>query len=320
MIQPHIHDTSFIPYSFNAFSPFGTFDPYSQLSNVLNSKEYQPRKALSTGDNAGRADSGNGAIIPSNTPSFAVAGGSPGSTTNNSPIPVNEFGLPPSLVPLSYTGGINENPISLAPYNFNSYPLIYDQFNGYAPSGYLPHFGYYPPAIYGYPNHRKPSLISPGQGGSEGVAVANRNGLESGVSASTNGDGIPGTGFGVSGEGADNQVSYSRDDDTADAASAATGGVGAESDVSGDDRQGTDAVGGSGRSDARGISRSGEGGTTSSQSSSSVGSSSSRTFNRTGRTFTIRDERIKNFPNKIKEIQDVPPPPLPYGAHSSDEE
>lgn len=62
--------------------------------------------------------------------------------SSKSPIPVNEWGLPPSLVPLS-----NHHPIDLAPYNFNSYPLIVDQYHG-GHGEYLPHFGYVPQNSY----------------------------------------------------------------------------------------------------------------------------------------------------------------------------
>lgn len=60
------------------------------------------------------------------------------------PIPLNEFGLPPSLVPLP-SFPRPQNPINLQPYPFNSYPLIYDSYNNF-PEQYLPPFGYYPPA------------------------------------------------------------------------------------------------------------------------------------------------------------------------------
>lgn len=347
VIQPHIHETSYYPYSFNTFNPFGAFDPYSQLSNVLNSKEYQSRKAIAGDDVGSRAVGGNGDISPVNTPSFAVVSGTAGDrpSTDNSPIPVNEFGLPPSLVPLSYAGGINDNPISLAPFNFNSFnPLIYDQFNGYAPSGYLPHFNYYPPAIYGFPNQRKPVLV-PGGGaiGNDNGAGPNRNdqggvplnpGLASEGSAGplgTTGDG--GTGFGSTGDGADNQVNYSRDDDAVGAASAASNGnnnnaagaSGSASSASGGGSGGGSSGGSGGGSSGSGAESGGSassssGGGSSSSQSSSGGGSSSRSFSRSGRTFTITDERIKNFPNKIKEIHDVPPPPLPYGARTFDDE
>ncbi|XP_055378056.1 putative uncharacterized protein DDB_G0291608 [Condylostylus longicornis] len=69
------------------------------------------------------------------------------------PIPLNEFGLPPSLIPLQTYQPHNPQ---LPPYTFSTYPLIYDQFNHYHPGQdhYLPHFDYYPPHSYGIPIHR----------------------------------------------------------------------------------------------------------------------------------------------------------------------
>lgn len=77
----------------------------------------------------------------------------PNGMRDKSPIPLNEFGLPPSLIPIGPYGNNNypvvqQNPINLAPYAYNSYPLAFDQFNGYQPNyqpnPYLPPFGYYP--------------------------------------------------------------------------------------------------------------------------------------------------------------------------------
>lgn len=69
--------------------------------------------------------------------------------SEKSPIPLNEFGLPPSLIPFRPYSNNNypvgqQNPINLAPYAYNSYPLAFDHFNGYQPNPYLPPFGYYP--------------------------------------------------------------------------------------------------------------------------------------------------------------------------------
>lgn len=67
--------------------------------------------------------------------------------SEKSPIPLNEFGLPPSLIPVNPYGNNYQpqpNPINLAPYAYNSYPLAFDHFNGYQPNPYLPPFGYYP--------------------------------------------------------------------------------------------------------------------------------------------------------------------------------
>lgn len=65
--------------------------------------------------------------------------------SENSPIPLNEFGLPPNLIPFN-PYDYPQNPVNLSPYPYNSYPLIYDQYGGYNvnPNPYLPPFGYYP--------------------------------------------------------------------------------------------------------------------------------------------------------------------------------
>lgn len=70
---------------------------------------------------------------------------------NKPPIPLNEFGLPPNLIPINsynFNYNPNPNPINLAPYPYNSYPLVYDQYTGYNQNPYLPPFGYYPQSPY----------------------------------------------------------------------------------------------------------------------------------------------------------------------------
>lgn len=176
VIQPTLHESPFIPYSFNTFNPFNPFDPYSQLTNLLNSRAYQTRKSANDiGLSVDKDALDAAAAARNNAPAFAIgaadgeaaAGGRP--TSSDVPFPVNEFGFPASLVPLANAGGWAPNPINLSPYHFNSYPLIYDQFNGgLVPGGYLPHFGYYPSF---YPK-RKPdgSNEVAGAGGAAGAA------------------------------------------------------------------------------------------------------------------------------------------------------
>ncbi|XP_017472961.1 PREDICTED: early nodulin-75 [Rhagoletis zephyria] len=60
------------------------------------------------------------------------------------PIPLNEFGLPPSLIPLQqYPNRSPNGPVALPPYAFNQYPLIYDPITGYREQ-YLPPYEYFP--------------------------------------------------------------------------------------------------------------------------------------------------------------------------------
>ncbi|CAD6992768.1 unnamed protein product [Ceratitis capitata] len=60
------------------------------------------------------------------------------------PIPLNEFGLPPSLIPLQqYPNRSPNGPVALPPYPYNQYPLIYDPITGYREQ-YLPPYEYFP--------------------------------------------------------------------------------------------------------------------------------------------------------------------------------
>lgn len=66
----------------------------------------------------------------------------------NSPLQLNEFGLPPSLIPLStYNGatGQHQQPYNLPGYPYN-FPVLYDSFGNYNPNQYqsvLPPFGFF---------------------------------------------------------------------------------------------------------------------------------------------------------------------------------
>lgn len=295
VIQPHIQESPYIPYSFNTYSPFNVFDPYSQLSNLLNSRAYQSRKAISANDIGVSIDKNalDNAFARGNVPSFAI-GATDGAAANrpangDAPIPVNEFGLPPSLVPLAGGSGWNQGPINLSPYHFNSYPLIYDQFNGGLPGNYLPHFGYYPPF---YPR-RNPI----GAAGVDGAAPGGVGGANAGSA-----DGASSTGGATAAaDGTDNGgIVSSNDAGNAGGGSVSSGGSEASS------TSGSAASGGAGSSSGGGTS-SGGSGTSFSTSSSSRG----------GRAFIITDEGIKNYPNRNRDIQDVPPPPLPFGASRS---
>lgn len=66
--------------------------------------------------------------------------------TERPPIPLNEYGLPPSLIPLSAYNH-NQNPYNLQPYPYTNYPLIYDSFGGYQQhnSPLLPPFNFFQP-------------------------------------------------------------------------------------------------------------------------------------------------------------------------------
>lgn len=69
--------------------------------------------------------------------------------TQNNPLQLNEFGLPPSLIPLSSYNGApaqHQQAYNLPGYPYN-FPVLYDSFGNYNPTQYqsvLPPFGYFP--------------------------------------------------------------------------------------------------------------------------------------------------------------------------------
>ncbi|KAH8232216.1 hypothetical protein KR032_002235, partial [Drosophila birchii] len=62
------------------------------------------------------------------------------------PLPLNQQGLPPVLIPLP--SHLRGQPMHLPPYPYSQYPVIYDQ-AGYIRQNYLPPYDYYPSQ--GYP-------------------------------------------------------------------------------------------------------------------------------------------------------------------------
>lgn len=135
MIQSNLPDSPYFygPYGYN---PYVYYDPFG--FNPFESAAYVPR--FNADGTIANAAGENG----SRTASKDEGAATQNSNTEKSPIPLNEFGFPPSLINVS--GG--KNPINLAPYPYSSYPLIYDQFGGYPQPPYLPPFGALPPAAY----------------------------------------------------------------------------------------------------------------------------------------------------------------------------
>lgn len=70
---------------------------------------------------------------------------------NPQPFPVNQFGLPPNLVPINplYNPWNQQrhDPINLSPYPYQSYPLIYDHVPSYHPTQFLPPYGLFTPEL-----------------------------------------------------------------------------------------------------------------------------------------------------------------------------
>lgn len=78
-----------------------------------------------------------------------------------SPIPLNDYGLPPSLIPISTYNPQFQYPYNLQPYPHTSYPLIYDSFSGYPQNPLLPPYGYYPPSQQAPPPPQQQSIPQP---------------------------------------------------------------------------------------------------------------------------------------------------------------
>lgn len=77
-------------------------------------------------------------------------------------IPLNEYGLPPSLIPLQSQPPY-QTQFTLQPYTYNHYPLIFDTPLRKYSDSLLPHYGYYPPHTYSIrplPKKTKPSSSS----------------------------------------------------------------------------------------------------------------------------------------------------------------
>lgn len=101
-------------------------------------------------------------------------------------VPLKEFGgLPasvgPTISPL-HSGWTNYHaqvPINLNPYQYSSYPLIYDQVNPYQAHDFLPPYGYYYPEISSFGEHNLGKVTGENSGLSgQNPQVSNSNGLK----------------------------------------------------------------------------------------------------------------------------------------------
>lgn len=164
VVQPTIQAPYFYsPLAYNGFNPYGFYDPYASF-NFGNIPGYVARYNSKADTISAVANE----IRPNEQPAAPAAAGvavaaaaAAATTTKNeinsinagvtekSPIPLNEFGLPPSLIPISPSyNTVNHRPVDLAPYSYNSYPLIFDQYGGFQQGPYLPHFGFLPQSTY----------------------------------------------------------------------------------------------------------------------------------------------------------------------------
>lgn len=357
VIQPTIHESPFFypPYS---FSPLGFYDPYGPFNSFGNTQGLFARYNQNY-NNINRGENLNGLpnSVPGNIPngnnpngnvnaerSFIVNSGKTSDAAGNakhdnaignpntekSPIPLNEFGLPPSLIPISPYNAINQNPIDLAPYNYNSYPLIFDQYGGFQQGPYLPHYGFVPQTAYatlsGDKNQQQTqngqNIVPQGVSGSPGDAAAGSSLNRPGGTISENNEfqsviGLSGPSNSNSassnGQESSNQIYFDRENR-----------VGQDINSDGFSQAASNNGDGSSRSDQH-ANFQGQSASTSSESQSSSSEVSlvanlanqSNENNRSSKVFYVRDD-IKNNKNGDGNIVDVPPPPLPFGAKSSD--
>lgn len=368
VLQPTIHDSPFVYSPYN-FSPYGFYDSFgfnefggaggnappffSRYNPNVQSSRVEIANNQAVAAAAAQSSAASAAAITTNSVgndrSFVVNRNSDNRNAlvggnEKSPIPLNEFGLPPNLIPIAPYGNVNQNPIDLAPYNYNSYPLIFDQFGGFQQGPYLPHFGNVPQnayAAFGAANRPPPNgnaafggAAGNGFGGAgEGIGngqpvngiIDNRAVI--GLPGSPGGVGVAGLAGGPGGPGvpvnagvpaglvdaANEQVSFNRENFNG------FNGAAQHADFVQSSSHG--AVG-----DAPASAGSQSSFQQSSSSTSSVSSTSSGGHDdggvaqtsgggRNGRVFYFTDD-IKNNKNRNENIVDVPPPPLPYGARA----
>lgn len=276
VVRPAIHESPWLypPYS---FTPLRFYDAYGPFNGLANTQGLYSRLRGSGVDIApGVTDVDRSFIVSHDVSDNSISN----HLNRKSPIPLNEFGLPPSLVPI--VGG--QRPVDLAPYNFNSYPLIYDRYDGFQQGEYLPHYGYVPQNSYAASVSGDVAVAGAEAGAAAGGATATVAASgETAASAVSAGDSsksviaLPADGASTS--TSDTQSSFSAN--SADVSSSGGSGLGS--------------------------------------SSSSTSTSSTSTSTRSGRVFYFDDD-IKNNHNRNKDIVDVPPPPLPVGAKASDAE
>ncbi|XP_058443201.1 uncharacterized protein LOC131425379 [Malaya genurostris] len=187
VVQPVVHETG-LTYPFGAFGPFGLYNAFNgypglyqpQQTAGTSSAQVQGRNAYYINrepepqlqdtpietipgakpypeTNLPLREAPVPEIIPepnNNIAPKAPEGPRPNyearpADAKNNPLQLNEYGYPPSLIPLSVYNGNGQNApaynnLQGYPYNF---PVLYDSFGNYNPSQYqsvLPPFGYFP--------------------------------------------------------------------------------------------------------------------------------------------------------------------------------
>ncbi|XP_055715256.1 uncharacterized protein LOC129809457 [Phlebotomus papatasi] len=333
VVQPTIHDAGFGYSTFGLAhhqNAFGLYDPYAgpyhhhggfipgpvpgfQARNQFSFFSHQQEKSAAGGaavasaaaaeESAGSSSSGvtsDQSIISGNDAQLDA--GSVANTNllkENSPIPLNEYGLPPNLIPLSTPQDFNRqatNPINLQPYPYNSYPLIYDSFGGgYNVNPYLPPFSYYP-SVFGGPGAAGaagPGAVGPaGPGPLSGSGVGAVDGNDGNAGVADGDDGAAGAADGDidANQGGDIEVGAGGDGGSSGGSASSSGD--SDGGIIASEKQTTDggagsassstASGISGGSDGNSGSSSTSGGSTSSSGSSSSSSGYRGSSRRTG--------------------------------------
>lgn len=156
VVQPILQETRFL-YPAYGLRSYGILDPYSPFNSFADTQKFYTKLNNRSGAvpslvsseiskneyNTNIQNGDDNRNDPQvNRDSYLKQEDNYNRNMGRPPIPLNEFGLQPSLIPLStYDGAaaINQNPVELAPY-----PLIYDQYAGYQQGPYLPPFDYIP--------------------------------------------------------------------------------------------------------------------------------------------------------------------------------
>ncbi|XP_017131857.1 proline-rich extensin-like protein EPR1 [Drosophila elegans] len=157
VIQPTIHEPGYAP--FGPYNPYGFYSPpivrFGQpIVPGLTPNERLPYPLPSAAQYPGGYAPYEPQPQPVETPveQQPQAQIPPGSvepqemSKEQMPLPLNQQGLPPVLIPLP--SQFRGQPTHLPPYPYSQYPVIYDQ-AGYIRQNYLPPYDYYP--TQGYP-------------------------------------------------------------------------------------------------------------------------------------------------------------------------
>ncbi|EDW98268.1 vegetative cell wall protein gp1 isoform X2 [Drosophila yakuba] len=156
VIQPTIHEPGYAP--FGPFNPYGFYSPPIVRFGQPIVPGLAPNERLPYPlPTAAQYPAGYAPYEPQQPVETPVeqqpqAASPPGAverqemTKEQLPLPLNQHGLPPMLIPLP--SQFRGQPMHLPPYPYSQYPVVYDQ-AGFIRQNYLPPYDYYP--TQGYP-------------------------------------------------------------------------------------------------------------------------------------------------------------------------